>query len=68
MLENMINYLAPKRCKISDIGNAVLDNSDCVMLKGERETGERPVECVKMMRNITSSTENYQRKRSTKKQ
>lgn len=57
MLESMVDHSRPTRAEATDVANAILDGTDCVMLSGESAMGKFPVESVAMLSNIAKATE-----------
>jgi pyruvate kinase len=61
MLESMTAYRLPTRAEATDVSNAILDGTDCVMLSGESAMGAYPVESVAMLARIAASVEPIRR-------
>jgi pyruvate kinase len=57
MLESMIGQPVPTRAEITDVANAVYEQSDCVMLSGETTVGQYPLACVQMLDKIATRIE-----------
>ena len=63
MLESMVKVRRPTRAEATDVANAILDGTDCVMLSAESAMGAYPVESVSMLAGIASSVEPQRRRR-----
>ncbi|MCC6933544.1 MAG: pyruvate kinase [Deltaproteobacteria bacterium] len=60
MLESMICCNRPTRAEASDVANAILDGTDCVMLSAESAAGKFPQESVEMLARIAQTVEPHQ--------
>jgi pyruvate kinase len=59
MLESMVASRLPTRAETTDVANAILDGTDCVMLSGESAMGKFPEEAVTMLAKIAAFTESH---------
>ena len=64
MLESMVSSRLPTRAEATDVANAILDGTDCIMLSGESAVGKFPEEAVTMLAKIATFTETHRPPRS----
>ena len=59
MLESMIEHPVPTRAEVTDVANAVFEQSDSIMLSGETSIGKYPVRSVETLKRIAGRTESF---------
>lgn len=57
MLESMIENPVPTRAEITDVANAVFEQTDAIMLSGETTVGRYPVKCVEVFDRVAQRIE-----------
>jgi pyruvate kinase len=57
MLASMTRNPRPTRAESTDVANAILDGTDCIMLSEESAMGVYPVQAVAMLTRISMATE-----------
>ncbi len=60
MMESMITNFRPTRAEANDVGNAVYDGADALMLSAETSVGKFPVETITSMQKIIRAIEHDQ--------
>ena len=66
MMESMVHNMIPTRAEVFDVANAVLDNTDAVMLSGETATGDHPDVVVEAMSRICLGAEKHPQTKTSK--
>jgi pyruvate kinase len=57
MLESMIEAPMPTRAEVTDVSNAVFEETDAIMLSGETTVGKYPLKCIEVFDKIATRIE-----------
>jgi pyruvate kinase len=57
MLESMIESPMPTRAEVTDVANAVYEQTDAIMLSGETTVGKHPLRCIEVFDRIARRIE-----------
>ena len=57
MLESMIESPMPTRAEVTDVSNAVFEETDAIMLSGETTVGKYPLKCIEVFNKIATRIE-----------
>ena len=60
MMESMTHNPVPTRAEVTDVANAVIDDTDAVMLSAETAIGRHPVKAVQAMAQVIVGAEKWQ--------
>jgi pyruvate kinase len=58
MMQSMIDKPRPTRAEVSDVANAIFDNTDAIMLSNESAVGKYPVKATLTLSKIAHAIEN----------
>jgi pyruvate kinase len=57
MLESMIEAPMPTRAEVTDVANAIYEETDAIMLSGETTVGKYPLKCIEVFDKIATRIE-----------
>ncbi len=57
MLESMIESPMPTRAEVTDVANAIYEETDAIMLSGETTVGKYPLKCIEVFDKIATRIE-----------